>query len=137
VEITTQMLSKAVDTLEANPSKADKHTFPGTDLVYSLGSVLHGAVPLLADQDHTVREALPGDETLQPPDDPLGARIIRVVRAYDALAANDSGEPTSTVGDALAELRRDASADCAEVLDTLERVVRQSTYVPAPEPAFS
>ena len=140
VEITTHMLSKAVDTLEASPSKTDKHTFPGTDLVYSLGSVLHGAIPLLADQDHqhhAVREALAGDEALQPSDDPLGARIIRTVRAYDALAADDSGEPTSTAGDAVAELRRDAPAGSDEVLDVLERVVRRSVNVSALEPAFS
>lgn len=45
VEITTQMVSKAVNTLEQNAARANKHTFLGTDLVHSLGSVIESTCP--------------------------------------------------------------------------------------------
>lgn len=136
VEITTQVLTKAVDTLEADAPEAARHTFPGTDLAYSLSSVLHGAVPLLADQDESVGESLLDDDVLQPSDVPLGAKIIRAARAYDALAMSDSGAPAGVSDEVLAELHRNGSGD-SEVLDALERAVRRSAGVAAPEPALS
>ena len=138
VEITTQLLARAVHTLEQEPSEAARHTFPGTDLVYSLGSVLRGAVPLLANQDEALCKDLSVEEDSPRPNVPLGAKILRAARAYyDALAMDDSGEPISAQENALRALRSDASEHCEEVLNALERVVGRSSGVPTPEPAFS
>jgi len=128
VEITTQLLSKAVDTLEANPTKVDKYTFSGMDLVHSLGPVLSGAFPLLLNQDDAARECLTTEEDRAAGDIPLGAKIIRVVRAYDALVSDDSGGLAMTPQEALQELRKDISGGYdPEVLDAIERCVRRST----------
>lgn len=128
VEITTQVLSRAVDTLEANSAKAGRYTFAGTDLVHSLGSVLSGALPLLLNQDDAARECLVMKENTSPTDIPLGAKIIRTVRAYDALVSSNSEGTTMTPQEAVRELRMDvASGYDPNVLDAIERCVRRST----------
>jgi hypothetical protein len=134
VEITTQIISKAVDTLEANPTK---HTFFGTELVQSLSSVLEGALPMLVNQDDAVRDYLADQAKLQPGDVPLGARIIRAVRAYDDLMADTTAEPSRQPADAARKLRTHPS-DCydPDVLDAIERVVRKTARSPALEPAY-
>lgn len=136
VEITTQVLSKAVDTVEANPATASTFTFLGTDLVHSLGSVLSGALPLLLNQDDAVRECLTVEEDKAFGDIPVGAKIIRAVRAYDELVANSAGDPGITPRNAVQELRRDISGGFdADVLDAIERCVRRSTTPSTNEPA--
>lgn len=70
VEITTQIISKAFDTLEAG---LPRHTFLGTELVHSLGSVLEGALPLLANQDDAVRDYLTSEDPSKPGEMPIGA----------------------------------------------------------------
>ena len=138
VEITTQVISKAVDTLEADPVRVSKHTFLGVDLVRSLGSVLSGAVPLLAGQDDAVRECLMTQDNPQSSAVPLGAKIIRAVRAYDALSADDAGERITRPQEALDELRRDSSAGHDPgVLDAVERVLNRLPQRSSPEPVLS
>lgn len=86
LEITTKVISRAMDTLESRPGTSDQHTFLGLDLVNSLGSVLHGAVPLVLNQNDSVHDALSADEETGAMEVPLGARIIKAVRAFDALS---------------------------------------------------
>ena len=45
IEVTTKVISKAVHSLEAAGTSTD-FSFHGTDLAYSLGSVLRGAIPI-------------------------------------------------------------------------------------------
>jgi len=138
VEITTKLISKAVDTLEADPTRSDKHTFLGMDLVHSLGAVLHGAVPLLMNQDDPARDGLAMEDDVECGEIPLGARIIRAVRAFDALTVGESGEAKSSPGRALLELRKASSGEFDdEVLNAIERMMRRSsTASSSPEPAF-
>jgi len=135
VEITTQMISRAVDTLEAGPRK---HTFAGIELVQSLGSVLEGALPLLVNQDDAARDYLTqANNKTQLGGPPLGARIIRTARAYDDLTAGAGGEPSHAPEQALELLRADAESGYdADVLDALARVGRRSNRTVKLEPAF-
>jgi len=136
VEITTQLFSKAVDTLEANPGKANTHTFSGTDLVHSLGLVLSGALPLLLSQDDAVHGCLVTEESVSSSGLPLGAKIIRTVRAYDALIAGDSDGAPTTPQDAVQELRKDRSSGCdPDVLDAIERHIRRTPSIEWAPPA--
>lgn len=138
VEITTQVLTKAVGALEADPSKTDKYTFSGVDLVHSLGSVLSGAVPLLVDQDDALLEGLATEKDSVPRDIPMGAKVIRVVRAYDALVTGYPGDPNAARQKAMEELRRDvASGFDPEVLDALERSTRKADVTEPAQPAFA
>ncbi len=138
VEITTKLISKAVDTLEADPTRSDKHTFLGMDLVHSLGGVLHGAIPLLMHQDDSARHGLAMDEVTGSQEVPLGASIIRAVRAYDALTVGDSGEARNSPQRALLELRKTPDGEFDdEVLNAIERMARRlMTESSASEPAF-
>jgi HD-GYP domain-containing protein (c-di-GMP phosphodiesterase class II) len=138
VEITTKLISKAVDTLEADPMRSDKHTFLGMDLVHSLGSVLHGAVPLLMSQDDPARDGLAMEDEVDCGEIPLGTRIIRAVRAFEALTVGDLGEAKSSSARALLELRKAPAGEFDdEVLNAIERMARRSmTASSSPEPAF-
>lgn len=118
IEVTTKVISRAVDSLEGKPAN---YSFHGTDLVHSLGTVLRGAIPILLNQDQPWPAALP--ESSSQADVPIGAKIVRAVRAYCSLTlAGLDGQRLSS-GEALSEMRRDRHAGYdSDVLDALERV---------------
>lgn len=123
VEVTTRVFRKAVGTLETDSAKQEQHTFRGIDLIYSLGTVLSGASPLLVHQHEVANDP----KSLS--DIPLGTRIIWVVRAYDELTSElqPPGRLALESRQALDELRRDQACGYdREVIDALERVLAQS-----------
>lgn len=140
VEITTKLITKAVNTLESTPHTGDRHTFLGTDLAHSLGSVLQDAVPLLMNQDDGVSDSMSGVREHQGDagEVPLGARVIRAVRAFDALTVDAFGEEARPVEEVLQELRKERSDEFGmDVLDAVERVTRKtSSTKTAPQPAL-
>ncbi len=134
LEITTQVLGKAVDALEVESEKGGAHTFLGADLIHSLGEVLKGAMPLLLNQDDAVRECLSTEEDTASEDIPIGARIIRAVRAYDALTAGDADSPKAAHDNSLQELRKDiASGFDPDVLDAIGRCLQRPVRSSPPE----
>lgn len=127
LEITTKMLTRAVDTLETSRGASEKHTFMGTDLVHSLCTVLHSAFPMIVSEDDGVDSALGGSQQDQPTSVPVGARIIKTVRAYDLLAVSDVGAVAETPKDAIDTLRQDRDGEYdTEVLDVLENLLCKS-----------
>lgn len=122
IEITAKVIRKAVGDLETQ-TPSSEHSFHGSELAHSLGSVLSGAFPLLLGQDDTDPLGHPGT----PKESPLGARIIRAVRAYDRLTREVNlvrREWNNPGQNAIDELRRDLNADHPEaILDALELVV--------------
>jgi response regulator RpfG family c-di-GMP phosphodiesterase len=127
VEITTRLIRKAVSTLEANPDALAKHTFLGMELVHSLGSVLHSVVPLLVDQDEDLQGHLTMDTEPMLQHAPIGAQIIRLVRAYEVLATEDSRGTGISPEKAIKELRNDIDHNYnQEALNALERVLGRS-----------
>jgi hypothetical protein len=79
IEITARVIKKAVGALEDDSQR--QRTFHGTELVQSLGTVLTGAFPLLL---NTSEESAAAEGHAVP----FGARIIRTVRAYEAMEAD-------------------------------------------------
>lgn len=127
LEITTQLLTKAVGTLEADHGKANAFTFSGSELSQSIGSVLSRAVPLLISQDDAVRECLPAEADEASAEVPTGAKIIRAVRGLDALTTDEAGDSRTTVPEAIQELRKDLTeGHDPEVLDAMERCLRRT-----------
>jgi hypothetical protein len=121
IEVTTKVISKAVHRLEARGDDKD-FCFHGTDLVYSLGGVLRGAIPILLNQDASLPADLKDQSVAEAP---IGAKILSVARAYEALLADDADQ-TLTPEQAIRELRADRAADYDfEVLEALERVVAE------------
>lgn len=136
VEVTTKLLSRAVDTLEGHPSLSDRHTFLGADLVHSLAEVLRGAVPLL------ITQVAEGDAVASAQTDtahlyeiPIGARIIRWVRALDAELSNAGAPWEQNATAALKVIRGRATQEKdVQILNALDRVVRRWKQVPEKVP---
>jgi K+-sensing histidine kinase KdpD len=128
LEITARVIKKAVGELEDYDASA-QHTFHGTELVQSLGSVLTGAFPLLLTQSESGELAT--DRM------PFGARIIRSVRAFDHLIHSVFGGTVISEEDAIQELSSDVDADYhPAVLHALAEVLQQERGEAA-EPAAS
>jgi HD-GYP domain-containing protein (c-di-GMP phosphodiesterase class II) len=125
IEITARVIRKAMGEIETEQFKGCQHTFHGTDLVHSLGSVLNGAFPLLLDQSNFLEHGHYADEAVpHAAEKPLGAKIIRTVRAYDALVEDEWGPQAASCDDVIEELRRDTEADHdPAVLDALKRAL--------------
>lgn len=123
VEITTQLLSKAVDTVESDPTTAGRYTFSGTDLVHSLGAVLSGALPLILNQDATAREILSADSNNTHKVMPIGGDILCAVRAFDSFTNGLIGDKPLSTHDALMEMRKDSAAGYnPDVLNVIETI---------------
>lgn len=127
IEVTTRMLTKAVDSLEAETNPTSESSFQGLDLVHSLGTVLKGAIPLLLNPNENGDGA---NGSLTSDAMPLGAHIIRLVRAYDGLTEGGLSNHWSTPTEALQELRRrNPAAHDAPILEALERVANAKTVI--------
>ncbi|MBI3836559.1 MAG: hypothetical protein HY288_01320, partial [Planctomycetia bacterium] len=126
IEITTKVISRAVHSLEGKGNAGD-FSFHGTDLVQSLGVVLHGAIPILINQDPALQVAFQ-ERTMT--DVPVGAQILRVARAFDVLTMGRA-EGNLVPAEAVQELRADKTAAFdIDVLEVLDRVVaRQQELV--------
>ncbi len=135
VEITTRILSKAVDAVDARHAAQRGSTFAGTELVNSLANVLEGALPLLASQDDAVCDCLSESQLGEPGDLPLGAEIIRVARQYDRLTYDEAGTPADTPAEALRKLRTQSGAARSAILDALEGHLRAARHAPAAQSA--
>jgi hypothetical protein len=125
IEITARVIRKAVGDLDTNQEQ-EQHSFHGSELAHSLGTVLSGAFPLLMSQG----EAEPLGQARPPVVIPLGAHIIRAVRSYDSYLHEIKFVPgdTTATADVISELRRDMDANHpGHVLEALERVVTKET----------
>jgi response regulator RpfG family c-di-GMP phosphodiesterase len=126
IDVTAKVIRKAMGDLKhaARPNTAE-HTFHGSDLVCSLGTVLTGAWPLLLDHGNGLGQTARGESVLEPGPAAVGASIIRTVNRYVTLL---SREPhLANPGDALNALREDLEGDHnPAVLGALEWVVLRS-----------
>lgn len=135
VEVTTKLLGRALGVLEAKASER-KFTFLGTELVRSLGTVLTDAAPLIISQEDTVQDCLAGGDDGKSAGIPLGSRIIRAVRAYDALASDESSD--SSPSKIMRRLRHDAvTRHDPEVLNALDSIVCRPASKPRREMAHT
>ncbi len=124
IEITAKVIRKAIGDLGDDEFESTQHTFHGTDLVQSLGTVLRGAFPLVVTPNgSTAVEALT-ENAPRPNEIPIGAQVIRTVRAFDALM-HESATQFDDAQAVFSELQNDADHHPA-VLDALERVVASS-----------
>lgn len=107
IEVTAKVIHRAVgDLRQAN--QADEHTFHGSDLVHSLGSVLTGALPLILNQRDTLVTSFSEEDEDAQTETPFGAKIIDAASRYDALAYGDAGV---TAEEAINLLRSDLDVD--------------------------
>ena len=134
IEVTTKVIRRAVGAFEENMSENRNHTFQGMDLMLSLGSVLSGAVPLLLNQGQDVLGSDPGGPAEAAFDTPVGAKIIRAVRAYFAMLPDGPGETPAATDRLFQRLREDqVAAHDPHVLDVLRQVLSRTETSPQHE----
>jgi hypothetical protein len=125
IEITAKVIKKAIGDLSDMESDFTPHTFHGTDLVQSLGSVLRGVLPLVVSQNDLSALDVLDEKTPGASGSPMGAKVIYTVRAYDALV-HESSTQFSDPQQALTLLQSDSDADHhPAVLDALQQVVNR------------
>ena len=120
IEVTAKVIQKAIGSVAQGNAK--QHTFHGSDLAQSLGSVLRGALPLLAARHRDYDASPEYGAVYAPVDEPIGSRVICTVRAYAKLVTEHSEPPSPR--EAVMILRNDLDqAHHRAVLHALEQVV--------------
>ena len=116
VEITARVIRRAVG--EVGVDALEQRTVAGPDLVKSLGTVLQGAIPLLAPQE--------GIPPIRQADAPSGAKIISAVRAYLRMIDDPWDDGSRTTAEIMRELKDDDEAQHhPAVLSALAETVNQ------------
>lgn len=127
LEVTTRVMQRAVDALEMDSLQHQQSTFQGLDLVLSLGTVLREAIPLILTQGPNEPDTQATGMSCRSADVPVGARIIRLVRSYVALASEASPEEPASHSAICQRLRREAlDPGDQPIIDVLERVASDS-----------
>jgi hypothetical protein len=109
LEVTARVIRKAMGDLAHGERKSGtEHTFNGSDLVQSLGSVLTGALPLLVGRGDCLHTDDSHDGLNAPPEQAPGAAILYTVRRYLKLLSQD---PTITPRQAIRALKGDFECD--------------------------
>jgi len=123
IEVTSKVIEKAIGNMSR--SNSPEHTFHGSDLAQSLGTVLRGALPLLVDHSRPADSLPSEDRSARSVDSPMGAYVIRTVRNYVTLVFERPGRMTPM--EAIDILKKDFDGDHhPAVLHALERAVLKS-----------
>lgn len=123
VEVTARVIRKAVGDLAQGERKHGlEHTFAGSDLVQSLGSVLTGALPLLVGHADCLHSDDSQDGIHKPPEPSASAAILYTVRTYLKLLSQNG--VTATPRQVIEAMKNDYEAGHQPaVLRALEQTV--------------
>lgn len=130
VEISTRLIQKAAELDVDERDEMDAHTVRGADLVRSLGTILDGAIPVIKHHhDHYSEESkqqgLHGDEI------PIGARIVSVADAYDAIVTDRPYRRGRTPEEAVTIIRSASGTQFdPEVVAAFEHVISRHNDEP-------
>jgi len=134
IEITTRVIRRAANMFEEDAGPSGPHTFRGMDLMLSLSAVLRGAIPLLLNQDREKTLAHVGPKAPELAECPVGAKIIRLARAYFDALRPVPGKPQPSRAQILQQLRADTAAHHdPDLLDVLEKITSRSHEAETPE----
>jgi HD-GYP domain-containing protein (c-di-GMP phosphodiesterase class II) len=123
VEVSGQLIRKAAELTTEEKSKVATHTRKGAELLMSVGSVLKDAVPLVL-HHHTYYGQPSGEGSAARADVPLGAHIIGVADAYDAIITDRAYRKGRTPREALEEIERSTPRQFhPDVVGALRRVM--------------
>jgi len=130
IEVTARVIRRAVGDLAPQGRKKQlEHTFHGSDLVQSLGSVLTGALPLLVSHGEYPELGEAAARSRTAAEYGFGAQIIRSVRDYVTLVCRD---PEVTPQEAIQAMQDDLEGDHhSAVIHAIEQVVLRSDGSPS------
>jgi len=119
-EITTELLRKAADLTQEEREIMMRHVEKGAQIVLKMGDILKEAVPLiLAHHKFYIKGTGPSSKEI-----PLGARIIAVADAYDAIVSDRPYRKGQPPWVALEEIRKGSGSQFdPNVVEAFEKVV--------------
>ncbi len=120
-EITTDLLKKAADLTQEERAVMMTHTEKGAQILVKMGDLLKDAVPLILAHHEFYIE---GAKRKKGKKIPLGARIIAVADAYDAIVSDRPYRKGRPPWVALEEIRKGAGSQFdPKVVEAFEKVV--------------
>lgn len=123
VEISTKLIQKAASLSEREQQEVAAHTVRGAELVRSLGTILEGAIPII-EHHHDHYSSQSKQEGSHGQDIPLGARVISVADAYDAIVTDRPYRRGRTPAEAVAIIRQGSGVQFdPAVVTAFERVI--------------
>lgn len=130
VEISTRLIQKAAGLEQAEQVEMASHTVRGAELVRSLGTILKGAIPIIMyHHDHYSESSKP--EGLHGEGIPIGARVVAVADAYDAIVTDRPYRRGRTPQEAMAIIRESTDRQFdPKVVEAFERVMVKRTEEP-------
>jgi putative nucleotidyltransferase with HDIG domain len=124
VEISTRLIQKASSLNETEGAEMATHTVRGAELVRSLGSIVEGAIPVIM-HHHDHYCASSKAEGRHGEDIPLGARVVSVADAYDAIVTDRPYRRGRTPVEAINIIREASGTQFdPKVVAAFERVMR-------------
>ncbi|MFH1416896.1 MAG: HD domain-containing phosphohydrolase [Planctomycetota bacterium] len=123
VEISTRLIQKAAELSDDEQAEMAAHTVLGAELVGSLGSILRGAIPVI-EHHHRHYSGTPNGDGTSGKEIPLGARVVAVADAYDAIVTDRPYRRGRTPQEAIQVIHQAAGTQFdPDVVKAFERVV--------------
>ena len=125
VEISGEILRKAAQLTTEERDLVDEHTVKGAYLLTSVGSVLKEVVPIVVAHHKYFTDAI-GETEKKVAEVPLGARIISVADAFDAMTSDRPYRKGMSPWEAMEEIIKNAGKQFDPVVvEAFKHVVRE------------
>jgi putative nucleotidyltransferase with HDIG domain len=125
VEISGEILRKAAQLTTEERDLVDEHTVKGAYLLTSVGSVLKEVVPIVVAHHKYFTDAI-GETEKKAAEVPLGARIISVADAFDAMTSDRPYRKGMSPWEAMEEIIKNAGKQFDPVVvEAFKHVVRE------------
>jgi len=122
IDISSDLIRKAADLSQEEREQVDSHVQKGGRLLSGVGAVLRDAVPIIMAHHRYFVEAVPDVE--HRPEIPMGARIVAVADAFDAMITDRPYRKGMPPWKAAEELEKAAGSQFdPEVVDAFKRVI--------------
>jgi HD-GYP domain-containing protein (c-di-GMP phosphodiesterase class II) len=125
IEVSGEILRKAAELSSEEKKLLDDQTLKGAYILFSVGSVLKEVVPIvLSHHKYFIRPVKGSDGRLGTL--PLGARIIGVADAFDAMTTDHPYRKAKPLWEALGEIVNNTGKQFdPEVVEAFKRVINQ------------
>jgi putative nucleotidyltransferase with HDIG domain len=125
IEVSGEILRKAAELSSEERELMDEHTIKGAYLLSSVGSVLKEVVPMVVSHHKYFMSGI-GDKGNEMKNIPLGARVIAVVDAFDAMTTDRPYRKGMAPWEALEEIAKNAGKQFdPQVVEPFKRVVSE------------